>query len=187
MPWDPTHKLETRKRLLASAARLFTNKGFDNVGIEDIAKDAGLTRGVFYRYFSSKSELYSESILHAAKISSENMKASVSPTDGFTQQIKSYLSMEHREGERAHCPLAFLTTDIAHRNDEVRNTYTHVFNQFVEKVQKQSDKNITRATAIQQSVLMIGGLAISRAINRSDLAEELLEVCIESIEAESLV
>lgn len=48
---------QTRSRLLESAARGFSTYGYGNVRLEDIARDAGYTRGALYHLFANKDEL----------------------------------------------------------------------------------------------------------------------------------
>jgi AcrR family transcriptional regulator len=48
----------TRRKLLASARRVFAKTGFEAARIEDIAADAGHTRGAFYANFESKESLF---------------------------------------------------------------------------------------------------------------------------------
>src|SRR4051794_30033157 len=48
----------TRRKLVASAARVFAEKGFSGASIEQISDDAGLSRGAFYAHFTDKSELF---------------------------------------------------------------------------------------------------------------------------------
>jgi Bacterial regulatory proteins, tetR family len=62
MPYSAQHKQETRNRILRSARRLFNRKGFAEVTIDEIMAEAGLTRGGFYKHFTSKDDLYSEAI-----------------------------------------------------------------------------------------------------------------------------
>ena len=50
-------KAETRQRILSSAARLFTNRGFEATTIDEIAEDADVSRGTFFNYYSEKSAL----------------------------------------------------------------------------------------------------------------------------------
>jgi AcrR family transcriptional regulator len=50
-------KAETRQRLLISAARLFAKKGYEGATIEEIAEEAGFSRGAFYSNFESKNDL----------------------------------------------------------------------------------------------------------------------------------
>ncbi|MCL2412379.1 MAG: TetR/AcrR family transcriptional regulator [Treponema sp.] len=48
---------KTRSLILRTAVRLFGEKGWGNVNIEDIVKEVGVTRGAFYHYFKSREEL----------------------------------------------------------------------------------------------------------------------------------
>ncbi|WP_427891680.1 TetR/AcrR family transcriptional regulator [Kribbella sp. GL6] len=47
----------TRNRLLESAARGFSTYGYGNVRLDDIAREAGYTRGALYHLFAGKEEL----------------------------------------------------------------------------------------------------------------------------------
>jgi AcrR family transcriptional regulator len=49
---------KTRSALLSSAARLICRKGISDASVEDIATDAGYTKGAFYANFKSKEELF---------------------------------------------------------------------------------------------------------------------------------
>ena len=53
---------EHRIRILAAAARLFRQRGFDDVTVAEVMKDAGLTHGAFYGYFPSKEALIAEAV-----------------------------------------------------------------------------------------------------------------------------
>ncbi|MGH2987124.1 MAG: TetR/AcrR family transcriptional regulator, partial [Solirubrobacterales bacterium] len=49
----------TRERDLVAATRaLFDERGMQDAPIEEIAKAAGIARGLIYRHFSSKEELF---------------------------------------------------------------------------------------------------------------------------------
>ena len=60
MPYPAGHRDEVRNQIIGSARKLFNRSGFDNVSVDQIMADAGLTRGGFYAYFKSKSDLYAE-------------------------------------------------------------------------------------------------------------------------------
>jgi AcrR family transcriptional regulator len=48
----------TRRKLLEAARRIFVRDGFEAARLEDIAAEAGHTRGAFYANFQSKEELF---------------------------------------------------------------------------------------------------------------------------------
>ncbi|MBQ7784723.1 MAG: TetR/AcrR family transcriptional regulator [Clostridia bacterium] len=48
----------SRKKLLSVAGELFFKHGFKAVSVNDICREAGMTKGAFYYHFASKDELY---------------------------------------------------------------------------------------------------------------------------------
>ena len=50
--------LMTRQHLFESARRIFARDGFESARIEDIAADAGKTRGAFYANFKDKEDVF---------------------------------------------------------------------------------------------------------------------------------
>ena len=48
----------TRKQLLKKALSVFSNKGYAATTLQDIAREADVTRGAIYWHFGSKAELY---------------------------------------------------------------------------------------------------------------------------------
>ena len=48
----------TKKNLTEAAIRLFAERGYHNVSIADICSSVGVTVGVFYHYFKTKSDVY---------------------------------------------------------------------------------------------------------------------------------
>lgn len=171
MAWQVEHKHLTKQRILSSAAKLFALNGYAQVSINEVMSDAQLTRGAFYNHFNSKSELYAQSIVNSAKGIANSFATSDSE-----KLILTYLSQDHKKGGEPRCPLAFLTTDITQRDEQVRDAYTQVFKGFVHRF-TQHDEQQDMAQALQKAVLLIGGLAISRAINDEALSEQLLKSC----------
>ena len=48
---------ETRQKLIVTAMEVIADKGYHNVTVDEIAKAAGLSTGIAYRYFKNKKEL----------------------------------------------------------------------------------------------------------------------------------
>jgi AcrR family transcriptional regulator len=51
---------KTKKKLLDTALRLFSQKGYDNVTVDEIVKASGSSKGAFYTHFKSKYEIFLE-------------------------------------------------------------------------------------------------------------------------------
>ncbi|HLM28000.1 MAG TPA: TetR/AcrR family transcriptional regulator [Thermoleophilaceae bacterium] len=49
---------QTRSCLMKSAARVFARRGMSGASIDEVAEDAGYTKGAFYANFKSKEELF---------------------------------------------------------------------------------------------------------------------------------
>src|SRR5664279_6532818 len=58
MRYGPGHKDEARMKILNAAGRGFRRLGFGGIGVDGLAKDAGVTSGAFYGHFPSKAEAF---------------------------------------------------------------------------------------------------------------------------------
>ncbi len=54
---------KTKGKLIRSAKKIFSEKGFWDTKVSDIVKDAGVAQGTFYLYFKSKDEIFKELVL----------------------------------------------------------------------------------------------------------------------------
>ena len=80
---------KTRLKLLESALSVFTEKGPDNVVIDDFIAAAGVSRGTFYNHFKTTNEL----LLALATVMSDEVLQIVDPIVlGFDDPIKRFAS-----------------------------------------------------------------------------------------------
>jgi len=184
MPYSKDHKATTRKKVLDSAITLFSSKGFDHVSIDELMKHAGLTRGAFYAHFESKEAVYAKAIIAGAKKSRiRHQKPKELTEEAWMKDLlMGYLSEDHITQKYSPCPLAFLVTDIANNEVEVRTTYTRMYKMLNKTIQAQIDKNPDRKKPSEQEILattamMIGGVAIGRALNDNVTTKKLLDSC----------
>jgi ABC-type glutathione transport system ATPase component len=56
-------QLNRRERLLESAASLFSRWGFDKTSVDDIAREAGISKGAVYLEFPNKDALF-KAVMH---------------------------------------------------------------------------------------------------------------------------
>lgn len=181
MPYSKEHKEATHQRILESAIKLFSTKGFNQVSIDDLMRDAGLTRGAFYAHFENKQAVYSKAIVAGAKKSRIMHKkpAEISQQEWTKDLLFGYLSQEHIHQEISPCPLAFLVTDIANNEVKVKATYTRMYKLLNKTIQAQlKDKtSCNEQDILATTAMMIGGVAIGRALNDTKITEKLLDSC----------
>lgn len=182
MPLSKQHKQSSKEKILNSARQLFSTKGFNNVSIDNVMNHAGLTRGAFYAHFSSKQALYSESISYGMRHGwlAQHKPEALSQKEWIKQLVSSYLSEYHVKQENLPCPLAFLVTDIANTENEVKTTYTHVFKSVNTLIQKgvnqinAKEKTLTKSDSYSALAMMIGAVAVARALDDEKITSELL-------------
>jgi len=57
----------TRQQVLGSATRLFAERGYDDVSVELVLKECGISKGALYHHFRSKEALFT-SVLEAVEV-----------------------------------------------------------------------------------------------------------------------
>jgi len=182
MPYTQDHKDRTRLRILSSALRLFSERGFGQVTIDDVMADADLTRGAFYAHFDSKEHLYAESIRHGIETSAITAIAR-GPKGLATLQkvVGGYLCRGHVDGTVPPCPLAFFSSDVGVRERRVRDTYTHAFRSLAEVLGHHAGARELDERALAIAVLMVGGVAVSTALTDNALKDRILSGCRRAI------
>lgn len=61
---DQTKSVDRRQEIIETTARLFTQKGYDKVSIQDIVGELQMSKTTFYVYFANKEELFMECADH---------------------------------------------------------------------------------------------------------------------------
>jgi TetR/AcrR family transcriptional repressor of nem operon len=171
-----------KKTIIQSARKLFNRFGFDNVSIDQIMAGAGLTRGVFYSYFDSKSDLYSEVLgcfftNPGWNDSWEGVHVDLTAADVGRQIIRAYLSRQHLETKDNACPMVALPSDVARSGASAKRAFETVFKAMVSTLGSGSkgDRRPPRTTAHAIAALCVGGMVIARAVNDRGFANEVCD------------
>ena len=59
---------QKREEIISTAEKLFFSKGYDDVSMNDIAKDVGMSKATLYLYFDNKDSLFFAVVLRGAEI-----------------------------------------------------------------------------------------------------------------------
>ncbi len=83
--------IATRRKLLAAARSVFSEKGFDLTRIDDITERADVGKGTFYNYYQTKEELIGELINHVLKELVKLLKENCQGITDLTELINSLI------------------------------------------------------------------------------------------------
>jgi len=103
-------ELETRKKLILSTAKgLFTEKGFSNVTLGDIATVIEFSKGTIYTHFNSKEEIYALILLDHLNILLTHLKEASKACKNTASCIRSCLDayIEFYRKNQEYFPLLF--------------------------------------------------------------------------------
>lgn len=87
---------ETKKKLYEIAERLFTERNYSDVNVEDITDEAGITKGAFYVHFESKDALIAVLIADQAARADMNYKAFVETLPDDMSASKMLLALTQK-------------------------------------------------------------------------------------------
>jgi AcrR family transcriptional regulator len=156
--YKPGHKELAHKEMVAAAGRGFRTRGFGGIGVDALAKEAGVTSGAFYGHFNSKEAAFQEAIATGLDELEAAIKSFRDRHRGHWVEefVGSYLQ-DKRVCELAEsCALQTLTPEVGRADGTVRAAF------------EARMLRIVRAVA--------DGLAGSSAENRSDRAWSLLSI-----------
>lgn len=96
LPRKERERLRQRQEILDAALGLFSERGYHNVSMQEIAAKAEFAMGTLYRFFRSKEELYRELLLeHAYRFHSAVSEALEKGTDEI-EKLRNYLQVKIR-------------------------------------------------------------------------------------------
>lgn len=138
---------KTKERLIESAAHLFLQKGYSATGINEILSSAGLSKGSFYFYFTSKKDLAIAVAEYFNRFRLDELtKAAKNKT--WADFIEAVVSDAMKRKPAYGCPFAVLGMETALE---------------VPDIALKSYESIKQAMAIFEGVLVSSGLPEEKA------------------------
>ena len=162
---------DNRRNILASADRLFAERGFEAVSLAEVMKEAGLSHGGFCGHFKSKEDLVVQPCAHAVRPDEDDEAKTL--LDYYT----SYLSAYHRDHRAEWCAFAALGREAARQPVAARHELTEGLRRMIDRlgnVALDKDAAARRAQAITSFSTMLGALVLARMIDDPALSDEVL-------------
>jgi len=80
-----------RQDMLTASLELFSEKGFHNVSMQEIAEHAEFALGTLYKFFKNKEDLYKSLIMEHAKKFHDKLMQSMDDGDDEIEKLRNYV------------------------------------------------------------------------------------------------
>jgi TetR/AcrR family transcriptional repressor of nem operon len=177
---------ENKERIVAAAAQLFRERGFEAVGVAELMHAAGLTHGGFYNHFESKRQLeaeacalsYGEALGPLSRI--VELESGRERRAAFAQYVQNYLKAREPGAAAPRCPFVVFGSDMPRQEEGTRGVFGKGLRAYLDKFagalrRKSKKPEETRADAIFAMAAMVGAGTLSYGIDDIDkeLAQEI--------------
>ena len=115
---------ERRRQLLEAGARAFTERAYDDVSMSDLARSAGISKGLLYHYFPSKRELFTATLAAAAAelAAVTEPDPGLPPVEQLTKSVGAYLEWIEQNAPSYRRVLESIgASDVRSLVEDVRN------------------------------------------------------------------
>lgn len=176
MGYSVADTAEKHERILEESIRLFRERGFSGVSVNEVMKAAGLTHGAFYNHFASKEALMAETISQALQKAASELDELPATQSGKARYLDKYLSESHRDTCETGCTFAALSSEVR-QVEQVRRPFTEQLKNTVQKFAERfpwSSKRSARGDAIHMLAASMGALILARAVDDKKFSKEIL-------------
>lgn len=115
--------LETRSQLVSAARKIFARDGFAEARLEDIAAEAGKTRGAFYAHFRDKEDVFFAIFEEDTRRDKQRLMSMLSNANTLDERVEvlaQYLFVTLEDERRVLLGLEFKAYAIRHPKREQR-------------------------------------------------------------------
>ena len=151
---------ERKAQLLAVARKVFGRLGFHNASLDDVAKEAGVTKPILYDHFNSKEALYLALLDVDAAALEERVRAALAAKTGNRERIRASFQAyfdfvdEHPEGFR------MVMQEMVGPQDEFRSKVggvrERIIGEVTDLIVRESRGAIGRTDAVTVSLGLVG-------------------------------
>jgi len=171
-------KQETRKRIINAASQGFRSNGYAGIGVDGIAKEAGVTSGAFYAHLGSKDGAFEAAL-------SVGLEEVITAIPEFQRQHGKqwivafsdyYLGQAHRDNLSCGCAMTTLSPEVVRTKPELHAIYEEKMIEIVELMAQglegnSHDECLSRGWTVLG--ILIGGLTMARAVASIKTADKI--------------
>jgi len=177
----------TRSSLMKSAAKLFCRHGMERASIDQVAEDAGYTKGAFYANFKSKEELFLAMLDEHFEQRIEEVERAFagteeSPPEQARHAAADFAGSLHAAPEVARLFQEFYAKAIRNEafREELITRFATLRNRIERVYQRRADEfglslDIPMERIVRMVIAMADGWALWQQLEPDEVDDELLE------------
>ena len=170
----------TRQKIIEAVGRGFRKHGYAGIGVDGLAKAAGVTSGAFYSHFGSKDVAFEVALMAGLDEVIEAVPKFQSEygADWVKAFVEYYLGKPHRNDLECGCAMATLTSEVVRFGSEIHAAFEKKMAMITDLVARGlagSSGEDRRARAWSMLGVLIGGINIARAMKSNKASEEVAE------------
>ena len=168
----------SRERILDAAGKSFRAQGFGGVGVDGLAKGAGLTSGAFYFHFRSKLQVFIAAMQYGLDDLIEAIERLQEQKGGrwFVAWADYYLGFKRTCSMEEGCSFPTLTPEVERAGGEAQQAYEEELTRLIEAVMQGMPAGTSKAkreTSIAVLALLSGGVNMARAVRDPKFSDEI--------------
>lgn len=186
MRYAPSHKETSRTKILHAIGRGFRAQGYGGIGVDGLAKEAGVTSGAFYGHFSSKAAAFQAAAVEGLVELREAIAnlQSVEQDRWLRKFAEFYLSFKRTCDLKESCTLQSLTPEVARAGTETKIAYEQEMNRVVDQIAAglpHTSLPARRKAAWAIMALLSGGVTLARACHDADIGQQIAKSVVEAV------
>ncbi|UTY60874.1 TetR/AcrR family transcriptional regulator [Massilia sp. erpn] len=183
--YTQAHKEESRARIVAAAGRGFRSHGYGGIGVDGLAREAGVTHGGFYGHFDSKSEAFKAAVvagMQELRAGVEMVRAEQG-TSWVGAFAAFYMGPKRTCTLAEACTLPSLSAEIERSDPAIRLAYQTELQLVMQTVAAGLPAGTDAERSAQAWVLLsllAGGVTLARAVPDPAMAEQIAAAVLQA-------
>jgi AcrR family transcriptional regulator len=186
MAYREEQKKVTRQRIVDAAGRGFRRDGFGGIGVDGLAREAGMTSGAFYVHFESKKAAFRESMLqgmaelHEGVLHFQNEYGA----DWWPAFVRFYLSAKRTCTLAESCALQSLPPEVARLDESLRGEFEKALRGIAKAITAGPQSKAgppDEASAYAALALLTGAVTMARAVSTKALSQKIADAAMQML------
>jgi AcrR family transcriptional regulator len=177
MRYLPKHKQEARARMIEAAGRGFRRCGYGGIGVDGLAKEAGVTSGAFYGHFKSKESAFEGALIAGL----DDLRATIRALQAehgpawLGVFVDLYLGPKRKCDLDSSCALQSLTPDVQRAGSAIQTAFqeraTEVVHAIAEGLVGDAAERTAKAWALIS--ILTGAVTLARSVADAATGEDI--------------